>query len=50
MESPSLEVFKKCINVALSMIVVTCGDIERHGQGGDGMTVGLNELGGHCQP
>lgn len=49
-ESPSLEVFKKCINVALSMIVVTCGDIERHGQGGDGMTVGLNELGGHCQP
>jgi len=39
-ESPSLEVFKKCVDVALL----------GHGLGGDGLTVGLDDLRGLFQP
>ena len=41
-ESLSLEVFKKCADVALRDVV--------SGLGGDGLTVGLDDLSGLFQP
>jgi len=41
-ESPSLEVFKKCVDVVVQDMV------NRHG--GVGVTVGLDDLGGLFQP
>jgi len=38
-ESPSLQVFKKCVDVALRDVV--------SGHDGDGLTVGLSDLSGH---
>lgn len=38
MGSPSLEVFKNCVDVALRNMV--------SGHGGDGLTVGLDDLSG----
>ena len=42
-ESPSLEVFKKHVDVALT-------DMGSSGHGGDGLVVGLDDLGGTFQP
>ena len=42
MESPSLEQFKKQVDVALRDMV--------SGHGGDGLMVGLGDLGGLFQP
>ena len=42
MESPSLEVFKKRVGVALRAVV--------SGHGGDGLAVGLDVLSGLFQP
>ncbi len=41
-ESPSLEVFKSRVDVALRDVV--------SGHGGDGSTIGLDDLGGLLQP
>ena len=41
-ESPSLEVFKKCADVALRDVV--------SGHSGDGLRVGLDDLSGLFQP
>ena len=41
-ESPSLEVFRSCGDVALRNVV--------SGHGGDGLGVGLGDLGGLFQP
>ena len=40
-EAPSPQVFNKCVGVALSDMV--------SGRGGDGLAVGLDDLGGLCQ-
>lgn len=42
-ELPTLEVFKRCVNVALEVMF-------SGGPGSAGGTVGLNELGGLFQP
>ena len=42
MESPLLEAFKKCVDVALRNVV--------SGHGGDGLAVGLDVLSGLFQP
>jgi len=41
-KSPSLEVFKKCVDVVLRDLV--------SGHSGDGLTVGLDDLRGLLQP
>jgi len=41
-QSPSLEVFKNCVDVALRDVVSECG--------GEGMMVGLDDLRGLFQP
>ena len=41
-QSPSLEVFKNCVDVALRDVV--------SGRGGEGMVVGLDDLRGLLQP